>query len=53
MSNHDNDIMTSIIRLRSHHLAFVLLVIMGSSLILPINASAQTNTYTTGMSVTS
>ena len=45
--------MTSKIPLRSHHLAFVFLVTLASSLLLPINASAGTNTYTTGMSVTS
>jgi autotransporter-associated beta strand protein len=45
--------MTSKITLRNHPLIFVLLVTLAASLLLPINASAGTNTYTTGMSVTS
>ena len=44
--------MTFMILHRNYPLIFVLLVPLAASLLLPINASAGTNTYTTGMSVT-
>jgi hypothetical protein len=53
MSNRDNNPIISMSHLRNHPLAFVFLIALAITLVAVRPASAGTNTFTTGMSLTS